>query len=108
MIPLILKHEIQKQPWYCFAPLSLTLALISQTELKVPIRISATGLSDMEDCTKPTKSDLAGGEKGQCCTCQKTSEEKDREKDDRLFVKEFENFLHNAIFLPRYGKTGWR
>ncbi|XP_047451408.1 insulin-like growth factor 1a receptor [Mugil cephalus] len=70
-------------------------------ELKVPIRISATGLSDMEDCTKPTKSDLAGGEKRPCCTCQKTSEEKDREKDDRLFVKEFENFLHNAIFLPR-------
>ncbi|KAM3870609.1 insulin-like growth factor 1a receptor [Diretmus argenteus] len=70
-------------------------------ELKIPIRISATGLSDMEDNTKPTKSDLAGGEKGPCCVCPKTPEEKDREKDDRVFLKVFENFLHNAIFLPR-------
>ncbi|XP_034445106.1 insulin-like growth factor 1a receptor [Hippoglossus hippoglossus] len=70
-------------------------------ELKIPIRISATGLTDMDDNTKPTKSDLAGGEKGPCCACQKTPEEKDREKDDRVFLKIFENFLHNAIFLPR-------
>uniref|UniRef100_UPI0037E90E0C insulin-like growth factor 1a receptor n=1 Tax=Semicossyphus pulcher TaxID=241346 RepID=UPI0037E90E0C len=70
-------------------------------ELKVPIRVSATGLADMEDNTKPTKSDLAGAEKGPCCVCQKTPEEKDREKDDRVFFKVFENFLHNAIFLPR-------
>ncbi|XP_077953871.1 insulin-like growth factor 1 receptor isoform X2 [Gasterosteus aculeatus] len=60
-----------------------------------------TGFTDMEDNTKPTKSDLAGGDKGPCCKCQKTPEEKDREKDDRVFLKIFENFLHNAIFLPR-------
>uniref|UniRef100_A0A8C4DYV9 Tyrosine-protein kinase receptor n=1 Tax=Dicentrarchus labrax TaxID=13489 RepID=A0A8C4DYV9_DICLA len=47
---------------------------------------------------------LAGAEKGPCCACQKTPEEKDREKDDRVFLKVFENFLHNAIFLPRYSK----
>uniref|UniRef100_A0A8C3AI33 Tyrosine-protein kinase receptor n=1 Tax=Cyclopterus lumpus TaxID=8103 RepID=A0A8C3AI33_CYCLU len=70
-------------------------------ELKIPIRIPATGFTDMEDNTKPTKSDLAGTEKGPCCACQKTPEEKDREKDDRVFFKSFENFLHNAIFLPR-------
>uniref|UniRef100_A0A3P8TEZ4 Tyrosine-protein kinase receptor n=1 Tax=Amphiprion percula TaxID=161767 RepID=A0A3P8TEZ4_AMPPE len=70
-------------------------------ELKIPIRIPATGLTDMEDSTKPTKSDLAGAEKGPCCACQKTPEEKDREKDERIFFKVFENFLHNAIFLPR-------
>ncbi|XP_044049962.1 insulin-like growth factor 1a receptor [Siniperca chuatsi] len=70
-------------------------------ELKIPIRIPATGLTDMEENTKPTKSDLAGAEKGPCCACQKTPEEKDREKDDRVFFKVFENFLHNAIFLPR-------
>ncbi|XP_034540942.1 insulin-like growth factor 1a receptor [Notolabrus celidotus] len=70
-------------------------------ELKIPIRIPATGLTDMEDSTKPTKSDLAGADKGPCCACQKTPEEKDREKDDRVFFKVFENFLHNAIFLPR-------
>ncbi|XP_042351337.1 insulin-like growth factor 1a receptor isoform X2 [Plectropomus leopardus] len=70
-------------------------------ELKIPIRIPATGFTDMEDNTKPTKSDLAGAEKGPCCVCQKTPEEKDREKENRVFFKIFENFLHNAIFLPR-------
>ncbi|KAM4572503.1 insulin-like growth factor 1a receptor [Odontesthes bonariensis] len=70
-------------------------------ELKIPIHIPATELTDMEDGTKPTKSDLAGAEQGTCCACQKTPEEKDREKDDRVFLKVFENFLHNAIFLPR-------
>lgn len=71
-------------------------------ELKIPLHISATGLMDMEESTKPTKSDLAGAGNVQCCNCPKTSEVKDREKDDRLFFKMFENFLHNAIFLPRY------
>lgn len=56
----------------------------------------------MEENTKPTKSDLAGPEKVLCCACQKTPEEKDREKDDRVFLKVFENFLHNSIFLARY------
>ncbi|CAK6951109.1 insulin-like growth factor 1a receptor [Scomber scombrus] len=70
-------------------------------ELGVPIRISASGFSEMEENTKPTKSDLSGADKGPCCVCPKTPEEKDREKDDRVFLKVFENFLHNAIFLPR-------
>uniref|UniRef100_A0A674N6Q1 Tyrosine-protein kinase receptor n=1 Tax=Takifugu rubripes TaxID=31033 RepID=A0A674N6Q1_TAKRU len=70
-------------------------------KLKIPLRISATGHMDMEESTKPTKSDLAGAGNVQCCNCPKTSEVKDREKDDRLFFKMFENFLHNAIFLPR-------
>ncbi|XP_028442056.1 insulin-like growth factor 1a receptor isoform X2 [Perca flavescens] len=70
-------------------------------ELKIPIRIPATGFTDMEENTKPTKSDLAGAEKGTCCACQKTPEEKDREKDDRVSFKMFENFLHNTIFFPR-------
>ncbi|KAG7216076.1 hypothetical protein INR49_007828 [Caranx melampygus] len=69
-------------------------------ELNIPIPIPATGLTDMEEHQAP-KSDLAGAEKGPCCACQKTPEEKDREKDDRVFLKIFENFLHNAIFLPR-------
>uniref|UniRef100_A0A672JI13 Tyrosine-protein kinase receptor n=1 Tax=Salarias fasciatus TaxID=181472 RepID=A0A672JI13_SALFA len=73
-------------------------------ELKIPIRIPATGLTDMEDSTKPTKSDLAGAEKGPCCACQKTPEEQDREKETRVFLKVFENFLHNAIFVPRYDR----
>uniref|UniRef100_A0A7N8XMZ2 Tyrosine-protein kinase receptor n=1 Tax=Mastacembelus armatus TaxID=205130 RepID=A0A7N8XMZ2_9TELE len=70
-------------------------------ELKIPIRIPATGLTDMEESTKPTKSDLAGAEKVPCCACQKTPEEKDRRRHDRVLSKAFENFLHNAIFLPR-------
>ncbi|KAK2842226.1 hypothetical protein Q5P01_012426 [Channa striata] len=70
-------------------------------ELKIPIRIPATGLTDMEESTKPTKSDLAGTEKGPCCACQKTPEDNKRKKDERVFLKRFENFLHNSIFLPR-------
>ncbi|XP_029008650.1 insulin-like growth factor 1a receptor [Betta splendens] len=70
-------------------------------ELKIPIRVPATGLADTEDCTKPTKSDLTGAVKGPCCACQKTPEEKIRENNDRVFLKMFENFLHNMIFLPR-------
>lgn len=58
----------------------------------------------MEENSNPTKSDLAGAEKGPCCVCPKTPEEKDRERDERVFLKVFENFLHNAIFLPRYSK----
>lgn len=80
----------------------LKLLFCLETELKIPFRISATGLTDMEESTKPTKSDLAGASDVQCCTCPKTPEEKDREKDNRVFLKMFENFLHNAIFLPRY------
>ncbi|XP_061577898.1 insulin-like growth factor 1a receptor [Cololabis saira] len=69
--------------------------------LKIPIHTPSTGITDMEDSTKPTKSDLAGAKKAPCCACQKTPEEKDREKDDRVFLKAFENFLHNTIFVPR-------
>lgn len=98
--------------WKCWITLLLQAQSITKhfswlfrkTELKFPIRIAATGLTDMEENTKPTKSDLAGAEKGPCCACQKTPEEKDREKDDRVFLKIFENFLHNSIFLPRYSK----
>lgn len=71
------------------------------TELKIPIRISATSLSDMESETKPTKSDVAGGEKG-CCPCPKTKEDLKAEAEDRSYRKVFENFLHNSIFTPRY------
>uniref|UniRef100_A0A673C765 Tyrosine-protein kinase receptor n=1 Tax=Sphaeramia orbicularis TaxID=375764 RepID=A0A673C765_9TELE len=70
-------------------------------ELKIPIRIPATEFTDMDENTRPTKSDLAGTENGPCCGCPKTQEEKDRESDERFYLKVFENFLHNAIFLPR-------
>lgn len=70
--------------------------------LKTELRMSATGLLDPEESTKPTKSDLASEGDDQCCTCPKTPEVKDREKDERVGFKMFENFLHNAIFLPRY------
>uniref|UniRef100_A0A3Q0SZM0 Tyrosine-protein kinase receptor n=1 Tax=Amphilophus citrinellus TaxID=61819 RepID=A0A3Q0SZM0_AMPCI len=69
-------------------------------DLKIPIWIPPSELTDMEENTKPTKSDLTGAEKALCCTCQKTQEEKDRDRDNRIFFKVFENFLHNAIFLP--------
>ncbi|XP_014004580.1 insulin-like growth factor 1 receptor [Salmo salar] len=70
-------------------------------ELKIPIRISATGLADMEEDTKPTKPDLSGGDKGPCCPCPKTKEDLKAEIDDASYRKVFENFLHNSIFTPR-------
>uniref|UniRef100_A0A8K9V3L5 Tyrosine-protein kinase receptor n=1 Tax=Oncorhynchus mykiss TaxID=8022 RepID=A0A8K9V3L5_ONCMY len=36
-------------------------------ELKIPVRIAATGLTDMEEDLKPTKPDVGGGDKGPCC-----------------------------------------
>lgn len=73
------------------------------SDLNIPIRMSAVGLTEMDDNTNPTKSDLSGPAKA-CCLCPKTPEEKDRERVERVFRKVFENFLHNAIFLPRYSK----
>lgn len=84
----------------CF---SKNCILFYDSDLKIPIRVSAGGFSDVEDGAKPTKSDLSGAKKGPCCTCQKTAEEKDREKDDRVFIKMFENYLHNIVFYARYG-----
>ncbi|XP_030622664.1 insulin-like growth factor 1a receptor [Chanos chanos] len=70
-------------------------------ELKIPIRITAARVSDMEEDTKPTKPDAGGGEKGPCCPCPKTKEALKAESEDRSYRKVFENFLHNSIFTPR-------
>lgn len=71
--------------------------------MKIPIRISATALSDVEEDTKPTKSDVGGAEKGSCCPCTKTKDLK-AEAEERTLSKVFENFLHNAVFTPRYSE----
>lgn len=100
---MTVKTLYYKELRWCRHKMHIPKHLLSlEPELKIPLRISATGLMDMEESTKPTKSDLAGAGNVQCCNCPKTSEAKDREKDSRLFFKKFENFLHNAIFLPRY------
>ncbi|KAI1904514.1 hypothetical protein AGOR_G00006430 [Albula goreensis] len=70
-------------------------------ELKIPIRISATGVVDMEEDTKPTKSDASGADKGPCCPCPKTMDEMKSVVDNASYRKVFENFLHNSIFTPR-------
>ncbi|MBN3310814.1 IGF1R factor, partial [Amia calva] len=70
-------------------------------ELKIPIRIPATGAIDLEEDTKPTKSDAGGGDKGPCCSCPKTSDELKADAEDASYRKVFENFLHNSIFTPR-------
>nr|XP_015198923.1 PREDICTED: insulin-like growth factor 1 receptor [Lepisosteus oculatus] len=70
-------------------------------ELKIPIRIPATGAVDLDEDTKPTKSDAGGGEKGPCCVCPKTVDELKAEAEDASYRKVFENFLHNSIFTPR-------
>uniref|UniRef100_A0A8C5RUR9 receptor protein-tyrosine kinase n=1 Tax=Laticauda laticaudata TaxID=8630 RepID=A0A8C5RUR9_LATLA len=68
---------------------------------KVPIRRYADGTIDTEEATEPTKPEGSGGEKGPCCKCPKTEAEKKAEKEEAEYRKVFENFLHNAIFLPR-------
>ncbi|KAL7980188.1 hypothetical protein Chor_001456 [Crotalus horridus] len=68
---------------------------------KVPIRRYADGTIDTEEATEPTKPEGSGSEKGPCCKCPKTEAEKQAEKEEAEYRKVFENFLHNAIFLPR-------
>uniref|UniRef100_A0A672Z2T0 Tyrosine-protein kinase receptor n=1 Tax=Sphaeramia orbicularis TaxID=375764 RepID=A0A672Z2T0_9TELE len=70
-------------------------------ELKIPIRIAATGVGDQEEDTKPTKPDPDGAEKGPCCPCPKSVEDLEAEAADASYRKVFENFLHNSIFTPR-------
>ncbi|XP_056317041.1 insulin-like growth factor 1b receptor [Danio aesculapii] len=69
-------------------------------ELKIPVRVSATGLTETED-TKPTNPETGGRDKTPCCPCPKTEEDLKRIEDDIYYRKAFENFLHNAIFTPR-------
>ncbi|KAM4596109.1 insulin-like growth factor 1 receptor isoform 2-T2 [Fundulus diaphanus] len=70
-------------------------------ELKIPIRIAATGIGDQEEDTKPTKPDPDGADKGPCCPCPKSVEDLEAEAADASYRKVFENFLHNSIFTPR-------
>ncbi|XP_056115157.1 insulin-like growth factor 1b receptor [Rhinichthys klamathensis goyatoka] len=69
-------------------------------ELKIPVRISATGLTETED-TKPTNPETGGRDKVPCCPCPKTEKDLKQIEDDIYYRKAFENFLHNAIFTPR-------
>ncbi|XP_057186906.1 insulin-like growth factor 1b receptor [Triplophysa rosa] len=69
-------------------------------ELKIPLRISATSLTDTEDM-KSTNCETEGRDKEPCCPCPKTEEEMRILKELIYFRKVFENFLHNTIFTPR-------
>ncbi|RXM27450.1 Insulin-like growth factor 1 receptor [Acipenser ruthenus] len=73
-------------------------------ELKIPIRIPATGAIDPDEDTNPAKTESGGGDKGPCCPCPKTEAEIKAEAEDASYRKVFENFLHNSIFVPRYAK----
>lgn len=73
-------------------------------ELKIPIRIPATGAIDPDEDTNPAKTEPGGGDKGPCCPCPKTEAEIKAEAEDASYRKVFENFLHNSIFVPRYAK----
>uniref|UniRef100_A0A3B4CE23 Tyrosine-protein kinase receptor n=1 Tax=Pygocentrus nattereri TaxID=42514 RepID=A0A3B4CE23_PYGNA len=70
-------------------------------ELKIPIRMSATGVTDITEDTMPTNPDSVGRDKTPCCPCPKTEKEMKRRDDDTYYRKAFENFLHNSIFKPR-------
>ncbi|KAL0978002.1 hypothetical protein UPYG_G00164560 [Umbra pygmaea] len=70
-------------------------------ELKVPIRIAATGMTELEEDLKPTRPDMDGGDKPTCCPCPKSVGDLEAEAADASYRKVFENFLHNSIFTPR-------
>uniref|UniRef100_A0A674CH20 Tyrosine-protein kinase receptor n=1 Tax=Salmo trutta TaxID=8032 RepID=A0A674CH20_SALTR len=70
-------------------------------ELKVPVRIAATGWTDMEEDLKPPKPEVDVGDKGPCCPCPKSVGDLEAEAADASYRKVFENFLHNSIFTPR-------
>ncbi|KAJ8248807.1 hypothetical protein GJAV_G00227970 [Gymnothorax javanicus] len=70
-------------------------------ELKIPIRISATGVVDMEEDNKSANSDPGAADKSPCCPCPKSADDLKAEAEDASYRKVFENFLHNAIFTPR-------
>ncbi|MCI4383283.1 hypothetical protein PGIGA_G00024590 [Pangasianodon gigas] len=69
-------------------------------ELKIPIRFS-TGLADVIGNIKPTNSDSAGQNKTLCCRCPKSELDLKKNRDDIIYRKAFEDFLHNSIFQPR-------
>ncbi|XP_043979620.1 insulin-like growth factor 1a receptor [Gambusia affinis] len=69
--------------------------------LKLPIRSPSIEPTEGKDHLTPPKITLPGEKMEQCCPCQNTPEEKDKNKHDHYFLKAFENFLHNVIFLPR-------
>ncbi|KAK1798518.1 hypothetical protein P4O66_006816, partial [Electrophorus voltai] len=73
-------------------------------ELKIPIRISATGVTDLVEDTKPANPDAGGRDQTPCCPCPKSEKELKRIEDDIYYRKAFENFLHNSIFKPRVRK----
>ncbi|XP_076880952.1 insulin-like growth factor 1b receptor isoform X2 [Brachyhypopomus gauderio] len=70
-------------------------------ELKIPIRISATGVTDLVEDTNPANPDAGGRDQTPCCPCPKSEKELKRIEDDLYYRKAFENFLHNSIFKPR-------
>ncbi|XP_075887762.1 insulin-like growth factor 1b receptor isoform X2 [Nelusetta ayraudi] len=70
-------------------------------DMKIPIRIAATGVGDQEEETKPTKPNPDEADKGPCCPCPKSVEDLEAEAADASYRKVFENFLHNSIFTPR-------
>ncbi|XP_060116030.1 insulin-like growth factor 1 receptor [Heteronotia binoei] len=71
---------------------------------KVPIRRHSDGTFDTEEATEPTKPQGSEGEKSHCCACPKTEADKQAEKEEAEYRKVFENYLHNAIFLPRHDR----
>ncbi|KAF4083004.1 hypothetical protein AMELA_G00134960 [Ameiurus melas] len=69
-------------------------------ELKIPIRFS-TGLADIMENMKPTNSDSEGQNKSLCCHCPKSELDLKKNREDSIYRKAFEDFLHNSIFHPR-------
>ncbi|KAB0404556.1 hypothetical protein E2I00_019438 [Balaenoptera physalus] len=115
--PGILLHGLKPWTQYAVYVKAVTLTMVENDHIrgakseilyirtnasdKIPIRKYADGTIDVEEVTENPKTEVCGGEKGPCCACPKTEAEKQAEKEEAEYRKVFENFLHNAIFVPR-------
>ena len=56
---------------------------------------------EKEEEQKSNKTGSGGPSDGECCSCPKSQEEIKVEEEERAFQIEFENFLHDAVYIKR-------
>lgn len=69
--------------------------LIAPSGMKLPTRAPTQVDNDEEQKWNQTEEQ---GQGTRCCACPKTDKELNKEKEDLLYRKTFENYLHNEVF----------
>ncbi|XP_055460048.1 insulin receptor-like, partial [Psammomys obesus] len=88
------RGRVCAQPEYEFA----------RARLKLPSRTwspPAEPGAGAEATRGPNPSEREAGAGGGCCACPKTDAQLLRERQEAEFRKSFEDFLHDAVFMPR-------